>query len=1271
MEKKVCIIGAGISGLVSLKCCLEAGLKAVCFEKDSQVGGLWNRNNPKTVPYCTTTNTSKELSCFSDYPMPDEYPNFLPPDHLMDYFYSYAMRFQLLEHVKTEVEVVQIKVNDKPSDHYWAVTTVKQGEPEKTDHFDFLIIATGFNRAPYIPKQLQEELKKFPGKVVHSSDYKSWQSFEDQAIVVSGFGNSAGDISAELSRHAKQLFVATKHGGYILNRIFFSGYPWDAKFIRKLTSFVPSCIKNFLVKRWCNGVIDHANFGLELLPLSANESIIPIINDEVPSRISTGHLTVKPQIASINGNQVNFHDGTFANDIDTIILCTGYKRHFSFLERNNVFSFGNEGKTFPLYKNIFPAEHRGKVAFIGTTAVMGSVFPVYEMQARCAAAVFLDNSILPNENDMMHLIEDEKKKATQLVGHEARELMRVTYIGYQDELASMIGVKPNIQKLLLEDPILAYRLICGPSCPYQYRRVKGRSLDVHPTENAIVVHYELEATIIDGVGDAMIGERQEKQKIIRLKSLNANTDISALANEVVEMCKLIHPSKLPEVEQLLYYLQKRGKKQNNNSKPASATVTKKLEDIDPLDSSEFDEAANLNDIEEYIELLYEDVPQKIKGTAFILQLARNPDNLEELSQNETVISALSRILREDWKTSAELTTNIIYTFFCFSSFSDFHPVVLSQKVGATCMLVLESELNKHKQWNEEIETKRNAMQKDPTKKREYEKSYKKFQTLLQKQEHLLRVTVYLLLNLAEDTKVEMKMKNKKIVLLLMSLLGRNNPELLILVVSFLKKLSIFQENKNEMKQNDIIEKISALIPHGNDDLLNITLRLLLNLTFDGDMREKAVKNALVPKLVQLISSEHHCVVVLCILYHISMDDRCKSFFSYTDCIPVVMKMILECRAERVDIELIALCINLAANKRNAQLICEDNGLRLLMRRALKYKDPLLMKMIRNISQHDGSTKKDFLNYIPDMANVIKNYSEEEFVIECIGVLGNMNLPDLDHTSLLKEYDLLTYIKGKLIPGEAEDDLVLEVIILTGTVASDEGCASMLARSGIIQDLIELLKAKQEDDEVVLQIVFVFYQMIFHQATRNVIIKETQAPAYLIDLMHDKNKEVRKVCDTTLDIISECDEEWGKKIQIEKFRWHNSQWLEMIESHINEPEDDMNNLYYDEENPYQADILDRPDLFYGHPEDMMLNGSADDDFPYATWEGGMEPHYDIDEPYERPGTAYGRPEPGMYDDMAVYGNGDVDDGDYYVADGRDNYDVMYSQRPTSRYGYGGY
>lgn len=60
------------------------------------------------------------------------------------------------------------------------------------------------------------------------------------------------------------------------------------------------------------------------------------------------------------------------------------------------------------------------------------------------------------------------------------------------------------------------------------------------------------------------------------------------------------------------------------------------------------------------------------------------------------------------------------------------------------------------------------------------------------------VSLYLLLNLAEDTRTELKMRNKNIVGLLVKVLEREDEELLVLVVSFLKKLSIFLENKNDM-----------------------------------------------------------------------------------------------------------------------------------------------------------------------------------------------------------------------------------------------------------------------------------------------------------------------------------------------------------------------------------------------------------------------------------------------------------------------------------------
>ncbi|XP_069794320.1 kinesin-associated protein 3a isoform X2 [Narcine bancroftii] len=702
---------------------------------------------------------------------------------------------------------------------------------------------------------------------------------------------------------------------------------------------------------------------------------------------------------------------------------------------------------------------------------------------------------------------------------------------------------------------------------------------------------------------------------IRLKSLNANTDITSLARKVVEECKLIHPSKLAEVEQLIYYLQNR-----RESPPGREKQDKKvgrLKDPPPFEGMEIDEIANINDIEDYIELLYEDLSDEVRGSALILQLARNPDNLEELLQNETALGALARVLREDWKQSVELATNIIYIFFCFSSFSQFHGLITHYKIGALCMNIIDHELKRHDLWQEELHKKKKVVDEDAENqvlKKDYEKTYKKYQGLVTKQEQLLRVAFYLLLNLAEDTRTELKMRNKNIVHMLVKSLDRENFELLILVMSFLKKLSVFVENKNDMVELNIIEKLSKLVPCDHDDLLNITLRLLLNLSFDTGLRNKMVQVGLLPKLTALLGAENHRQIVMCILYHVTMDDRFKSMFAYTDCIPQLMKMLFECPGEHIDMELISFCINLASNKRNAQLICEGNGLKILMKRALKFKDSLLMKMIRNISQHEGQTKELFIDYVGDLAAQININEGEEYVIECLGALANLTVPNLDWELVLKEYNLVPFLKDRLKPGSTEDDLVLEVVIMIGTVSMDDSCAAMLAKSGIIPALIELLNAKQEDDEFVCQIVYVFYQMVFHQATRDVIIKETQAPAYLIDLMHDKNAEIRKVCDNTLDIIAgsreeqgdernvliavlqEYDEEWAKKIQSEKFRWHNSQWLEMVE-----------NRQMDESEPYvygddgletfihEGDILERPDLFYNADGLLPPDGTISPDF----------------------------------------------------------------------------
>ena len=69
-----------------------------------------------------------------------------------------------------------------------------------------------------------------------------------------------------------------------------------------------------------------------------------------------------------------------------------------------------------------------------------------------------------------------------------------------------------------------------------------------------------------------------------------------------------------------------------------------------------------------------------------------------------------------------------------------------------------------------------------------------------------------------------------------------------------------------------------------------------------------------------------------------------------------------------------------------------------------------------------------------------------------------------------------------------DDLLLEVVVFLGTCAVDSVAAQTLCKAGILDGLIDLLKAKQEDDEIVLQVVYVFHQLCLHEESRGVIIK---------------------------------------------------------------------------------------------------------------------------------------------------------------------------------------
>lgn len=236
---------------------------------------------------------------------------------------------------------------------------------------------------------------------------------------------------------------------------------------------------------------------------------------------------------------------------------------------------------------------------------------------------------------------------------------------------------------------------------------------------------------------------------------------------------------------------------------------------------------------------------------------------------------------------------------------------------------------------------------------EFDRRNKQLRVFAKKQEQLIRVAFYLLLNIAENTSFEEKMCRKNIIRMLVKTLDRQSIELLVLVVTFLKKLSIIRDNKDQMNRLEIINKLPRLLQSSETELLHVTLRLIFNLSFDASLRSQMIKIGLLPKMVTFLSDEKHHEIVTKILYHMSMDDKVKSMFTYTEAVPLAIDMLLLNLNPKVDLDLIALCINLALNKRNATLMVENNRLHTLMSRAFKYQDSLLMKLVRNISQHES------------------------------------------------------------------------------------------------------------------------------------------------------------------------------------------------------------------------------------------------------------------------------------------------------------------------------
>lgn len=471
---RVAIIGAGASGLTAIKCCLDEGLEPVCYERSNDIGGLWNYSDTviegqSCVMKSTIINTSKEMMCYSDFPIPTEYPMFMHNTYVQKYFHLYADKFNLKKYIQFETEILNVsKHTDFPKTGQWVIK-IKNKKSDKVQDlvYDAVMVCTGHHAEKHVPDF--PGLCNFKGKVLHSHDYRHPAGFEDKRVLIIGIGNSGGDMAVELSRIASKVFISTRRGSWVLNRISDRGNPLDMMNIRrimyKIKGLVPKAMLETLVASKLNARFDHAAYSLK--PKHSIFAQHPMVNDEMPNRLASGTLTVKPDIKMFTERGVIFDDDTKEDNIDIVVLATGYIFGFPFFDKSIVEVKQNRVE---LFKYVFPPQlEKYTLCIVGCIQPLGAIMPISELQCRLATRVFQGKVTLPSRQEMMSDIRWKEAAMRQRYVESQRHTIQVEYLNYMDELATLNGTFPDLKSLLWSDPSLALACYFGPCTPYQYR----------------------------------------------------------------------------------------------------------------------------------------------------------------------------------------------------------------------------------------------------------------------------------------------------------------------------------------------------------------------------------------------------------------------------------------------------------------------------------------------------------------------------------------------------------------------------------------------------------------------------------------------------------------------------------------------------------------------------------------------------------------------------------------------------------------------------------
>jgi indole-3-pyruvate monooxygenase len=313
IETNTLIVGASLSGMASAACLQKHDIEYVIIEKTNSVGMPW-RNHYHRLHL----HTNKRISNLPYKKFNSAVPRYPSRRQVVDYLDDYQKEFRIDPVFNTEAKRIKRISGD------W-ITETNNGIFKSK----YIIVSTGAFTKPKVIHF--KGMETFPGRILHSYEYKTGKDFKDQRVLVVGFGNSACEIAIDLYEQGALPSMAVRSPVNVLPRDVL-GIP-ILELSLAMRSLPPKFVDliNAPLLRLLVG--DITKLGLKKLPYGPLEQIqktasIPLLDIGTIKHLREGHILIHGDIDHIDGRNVHFADGK-KEEFDAIVAGIGYYRDYT------------------------------------------------------------------------------------------------------------------------------------------------------------------------------------------------------------------------------------------------------------------------------------------------------------------------------------------------------------------------------------------------------------------------------------------------------------------------------------------------------------------------------------------------------------------------------------------------------------------------------------------------------------------------------------------------------------------------------------------------------------------------------------------------------------------------------------------------------------------------------------------------------------------------------------------------------------------------------